>query len=85
MAIYRIRITKYETVVKTTKEYQRIADTGNERDGKTVYDYIPVEKETDVERDVLDCTVANLDLQNVSIHIPITFIFLKSFFTIRRR
>lgn len=38
--MYKITITKTEEVEVIEKEYQKVADTGNERDDGAVYEYV---------------------------------------------
>ncbi len=40
MAKYKITIELIETVKKVGRDYEKIADTGNERDGGPVYAYV---------------------------------------------
>jgi hypothetical protein len=65
MTTYRIRITKNEESLCNINEYQKIADTGNEKDGKSIYGYVPVEKLQRMETDVLDIVVGDLKMNNV--------------------
>jgi len=47
MTKYKITITKTEDIETTLKSYQKVADSGNERDDGPVYDYVSHE---DTER-----------------------------------
>lgn len=49
---YVLSITRYsyEKIIK--KEWERIADTGNEKDGKSVYGYVDREETKNVEDNV---------------------------------
>ncbi len=65
MAKFKIRIEKLESVERKTTEYQKIADTGNEKDGKSIYAYVPAIKEMEQETRILECEVESLDIQKV--------------------
>lgn len=65
MAKFKIRIDKIESVEKKTTEYQKISDTGNPKDDKAVYGYVPVVKSADVESKVFECEVEELDVKTV--------------------
>lgn len=65
MAKYKIRIDKIVTEERTVTEYQKVADTGNDRDGKSIYDYVPVVKSIINEEKVLECIVDDMNINAV--------------------
>ena len=48
-----VKITRVDVETRTSREYQQVADTGNERDGGRVFAYVPCEKQERVERVLL--------------------------------
>ena len=67
--MYKVTIRKIETEVKRTKEYQKVSDSGNEKDNGAVYDYVGDTKT--VEKEVL---VYNQDLEELDIPELVVFI-----------
>lgn len=65
MAKYKISIDKIVTKETKTTEYQKVADTGNERDGKAVYDYVPTVRQVKEEENIFECLIENLDVDAV--------------------
>lgn len=63
--MYSIKITKTEKVPYKAQEYQKIADSGNEKDGKAVYAYVPLETIRDKVTDVLVMEMEELDVKKV--------------------
>lgn len=63
--MYRIEITHVTKEEVSGKEYHRVADTGNPRDGGPVYDYVPCDKVAEHRRTVLLQEVASLDIAAV--------------------
>lgn len=63
--MYRISITKVEEKEVTKKEYQKTADTGNERDNGAVYGYVPYTTTERIETKVLDQVSDEIDLTKV--------------------
>ncbi len=59
---FTIRITKDEVVEVKSKEYMKIADTGNEHDGKTLYGYVPSTRMDKRETELYKQTIEALDL-----------------------
>jgi hypothetical protein len=62
---FRVKIIKTEEVLKKTTEYQKVADSGNEKDGKAIYAYVPVQKTEVAETTIMDCVTDNLDVNLV--------------------
>ena len=63
--MYRIKITKVEYEDCVTSEYEKIADSGNEKDDGAVYDYVEHPDSKLVETDMLSQTVVDLDFPAV--------------------
>jgi hypothetical protein len=63
--MYKITIQKIEKVHSTETSYEKIADSGNERDGGSVYGYVEYPSEKNAETSVFNQTVDDLDLQAV--------------------
>ena len=63
--MYKIVITKIEEKEVEEKEYQKIADEGNERDGGPVYGYVPRTIKTTEETTILKQVVSELELSDV--------------------
>jgi len=62
---YKIRITKTEVVKVKKSEYQKIAETGNEIDGKAQFGYVPYEKQEEKDIDILSTTTEDLNINDV--------------------
>ncbi len=65
MTKYRIVITEEKVVKIREKEYERLADTGNDKDGGVVYGYVWSDGEETQKANVLDLTVDELHLQEI--------------------
>lgn len=65
MSTFRITIEKIEKVTVRDRDYQKLADTGNEKDGGPIYGYVNFEKETTTSITILDQRVDELDLPTV--------------------
>jgi predicted transcriptional regulator len=63
--MYKIEITHVEQVNRQDRSYEKVADTGNERDGGPVYEYVTFDAVKNIERKVLEQVVDNLDLAAV--------------------
>lgn len=63
--MYKIIITKFEEVNRTRNEYVKVADSGNERDGGSVYDYVPNTTVEKREITILEQSIENLDMPAV--------------------
>lgn len=60
-----VRIQRIDTFDRMGQEYQRVADTGNPRDGGIVYEYVNVVKRLNDNRDIYEQEVDSLDLPAV--------------------
>lgn len=63
--MFRIIIEEIKREKYTKKEYQKVADTGNERDGRGVYEYVSTEDERDVITKVLEQVRDDIDLPEI--------------------
>lgn len=63
--MYKIKITKTERRKYEGREYQQVSDTGNPRDNGPVYDYVPLEKEEEIETTVLSQSLEEIDLPRI--------------------
>lgn len=63
--MYKIKITKITEEPYTRKEYEKIADTGNKEDGKSVYGYVTTEDIREVENEILRQEVEEIDLKSI--------------------
>ena len=62
----KITVIKIETKKYTKSRYEKIADTGNEKDNGAVYDYVQSEDEEEVETTLFEQTVEDMpDLMEV--------------------
>jgi len=62
---YRIRITQETTGTRATTEYKVVAETGNEKDGGRMFDYVPTNKEFTEETELLDMRIGSLSMEMV--------------------
>jgi hypothetical protein len=62
---YRITIEKIETVPYDFREWQKIADSGNPKDGGPVYDYAGYPSTRQNTQKVYEQTVESMDLPGV--------------------
>lgn len=63
---FKIEITETRERITTKREWVKVADSGNEGDGRSVYGYGPeIATTTDVLREVLTQEVDTLDLAAV--------------------
>lgn len=62
---YRIRIEELTVKELVGQKYERIADTGNAKDGGPVYDYVAYPHTQEVSTLILDQTVSELDIVSV--------------------
>lgn len=62
---YRILIEKIETEPFDKQEWQKVADTGNSRDGGPVYGYTACPTVREVTTKLLEQTLERLDLQAI--------------------
>ena len=60
--MYRVQVTKEERVPSIEQTWKVVADSGNEKDGGKVYDYVPCQVEKTVMTDLLDLRVEELNL-----------------------
>lgn len=65
MAKFKITIRKIEEGIRKGTEYQKISDTGNEKDGKSVYGYVPAEVPFRNESEIFECEVEKLEITQV--------------------
>lgn len=63
--IYKVNITKVETVETTGREYQKISDTGNEEDNKSVYAYVSCIKEKEIYTDIFIQECEEIDISAI--------------------
>jgi hypothetical protein len=63
--MYEIKIVKKEKYNTTDKSWEKIADTGNEKDNGAVYDYVETEVTREKEEAVYTQHVEKLDLKEV--------------------
>lgn len=63
--MFKITIVEIETINKKSRAWEKIAETGNQRDGGAVFDYVDSVEEVDRETTVLEQTVRTLDLPAV--------------------
>jgi len=63
--MFEIIIKRQEIVTKVEGTYQKVADTGNERDRGAVYDYVNHEVTKEIEVEVYRQKVDSLDLAQV--------------------
>ena len=63
--MYEIKIVKKEKYNTTDKSWEKIADTGNEKDNGSVYDYVETEVTREKEENVYTQHVEELDLKGV--------------------
>ena len=63
--IYKIKITKVETIETTGREYQKVSDTGNERDNGAVFDYVDCITEKEIDTDILIQELEKIDIPTV--------------------
>ena len=63
--MYKIVITKIEKRDIIDREYQKVADSGNERDDGAVYDYVEFPSTKIVESEVYTQKVEELDIKTV--------------------
>ena len=63
--MYEIKIVKKEKYNTTDKSWEKIADTGNEKDNGSVYDYVETEVTREKEEAVYTQHVEKLDLKEV--------------------
>lgn len=63
--MYKIVITKIDKKEFIDREYQKIADSGNERDDGAIYDYVEFPNTKSVESEVYTQKVEDLDIKQV--------------------
>lgn len=63
--MFEIVVREIKSVPTMVQEYQKVSDTGNEKDRGPVYAYVNVEKTKQVEVDVYRQTVDRLNLVSV--------------------
>lgn len=63
--MYKVVITSSEKVDSIDREYQKVADSGNERDKGPVYEYVEFPKKKTVTTEVYAQQVDDLDLKKV--------------------
>ena len=63
--MYKITIEQIETKDYVAREYEKIADTGNEKDGGAVYGYVTSPSTREVRTTVLEQTVEALSIPAV--------------------
>ncbi len=62
---YKIRITEIKKVPNDESTYERIADSGNEKDGKAIYGYVKKPGEKSVEIETLTATADDININEV--------------------
>jgi len=60
--VYRIQVSREDRITSVEQSWKVVADTGNERDGGHIYDYVPVEVQKTVTVELLDLRVDELNL-----------------------
>lgn len=63
--MFKVTIKEITTKKVVNKEYEKIADTGNSEDGKSIYGYVDKEEEVRDERTVLEQEVKEIDIGEV--------------------
>ena len=63
--MYRIQITQETRVTRTKDEWKVVADSGNDKDGGRVYDYVPHQVERTETSEILDMRVEELNVPKV--------------------
>jgi len=63
--MYRVLIEKIDTVKGTSREYQKVADSGNKHDKGPMYDYVTFESESTKTTKVLEQHVEQIDMAAV--------------------
>lgn len=59
---YKIEVTEIVEEHEERREYQKVADSGNPRDGGAVYDYVPLVRFVTKEREILKLQVQKIEL-----------------------
>ena len=62
---YRIEIRRIDVFMRDSREYEKVADSGNTRDGGAQYEYVTTQKRQREETDILKQEVPTLDLAAV--------------------
>lgn len=62
---YKIRIERTEKKLVKSESYEKVADTGNERDGKSIYAYVPKNEEKEFLTNVLSLEVEEINLEKI--------------------
>lgn len=63
--MFKVSVIKIETVPFERRNWEKVADSGNERDGGAVYAYATFPSTTQRETKVLEQEVEDLDLKQV--------------------
>lgn len=63
--MFRVEIVEVTERQTTRHNYQKVADSGNPRDGGAIYEHIPLAGVENVERKVLTQEVETIDLPSV--------------------
>lgn len=64
--MYKITIQRIETVERTKKEYEKIADTGNEEDDGSVYGYVDKKIEEEEITTLLEQQIQNVNDEHLT-------------------
>lgn len=59
---YRVRIERVDIVDITKRSYEKIADTGNQRDSGAIYDYVTYDDTQFLETNILTQEILSEDL-----------------------
>lgn len=62
---YRVKIEQVVEIPTIEKEYKIIAQSGNERDGKEVYAYVPEKSTTTESITILEQEIKDIDISKV--------------------
>lgn len=62
---YLITIKEKTIEEFTESTYEKVADTGNEKDGRSIYDYVKHPSTRTIEREVFSQEIDDLDLVEV--------------------
>ena len=63
--MYKITIVRIETSKVNDREWKKIADSGNKEDDGPIYDYVDIEREKEIENEILKQITPDLDLIKV--------------------
>lgn len=59
---YRVKIERVDIVDITKRNYEKISDTGNQRDNGAIYDYVTYDDTQFLETNILTQEILNEDL-----------------------